>query len=101
MAKKSRIELNNKRKKLIDKFAKVRAELKETIRNPHSSWEQREEAKIKLQSLPRNSCPTRHRNRCFLTGRPRGFYQKFGLCRNMLRKKALEGFLPGVTKASW
>ena len=101
MAKNSRIQLNNKRKKLIEQHAKKRAEYKETIRSPHSSWEQREEAKLKLQSLPKNSCPTRYRNRCFLTGRPRGFYQKFGLCRNMLRKKALEGLLPGVTKASW
>jgi small subunit ribosomal protein S14 len=101
MAKKSRIEKNNRRIEMVKQYANQRATLKEAIRNPHSSWEEREEAKIKLQKLPRNSSPIRVRNRCFLTGRPRGFYRKFGLCRNMLRLKAHEGFLPGVTKASW
>jgi small subunit ribosomal protein S14 len=101
MAKKSRIEKNKKRIQLVEKYATKRAELKETIRNPHSSWEDKEEAKVKLQQLPRNSNPNRVRNRCFLTGRPRGFYRKFGLARNMVRQKALEGLLPGVTKASW
>jgi small subunit ribosomal protein S14 len=101
MAKKSRIEKNKKRMQLVEKYATKRAELKETIRNPHSSWEDKEQAKIKLQQLPRNSNPNRVRNRCFLTGRPRGFYRKFGLARNMVRQKALEGLLPGVTKASW
>jgi small subunit ribosomal protein S14 len=101
MAKKSRIEKNNKRIRMAAQYATKRAELKEAIRNPHSSWEEKEEAKVKLQKLPRNSNPTRIRNRCFLTGRPRGFYRKFGLARNMVRLKALEGLLPGVTKASW
>ncbi|HMO17206.1 MAG TPA: 30S ribosomal protein S14 [Oligoflexia bacterium] len=101
MAKKSRIEKNNKRIRLVKKYATKRAELKETIRNPHSTWEEREEAKAKLQGLPRNSSAIRVRNRCFLTGRSRGFYRKFGLSRSMVRLKALEGLLPGVTKASW
>jgi small subunit ribosomal protein S14 len=101
MAKKSRIEKNNKRIRMAAQYAERRAALKETIRSPHSTWEDKEEAKIKLQELPRNSSPIRVRNRCFLTGRPRGFYRKFGLARNMVRQKALEGLLPGVTKASW
>lgn len=101
MAKKSRIEKNNKRIRMVAQYAEKRAALKETIRSPHTSWEEKEEAKAKLSGLPRNSAPARVRNRCFLTGRPRGFYKKFGLCRNMLRQKALEGLLPGVTKASW
>ncbi len=101
MAKKSKIERNKQRIEMVKKYAVKRAELKETIRSPHSSWEQREEAKAKLQSLPANSSATRIRNRCFLTGRARSYYRKFGLGRSMVRLKALQGLLPGVTKASW
>ncbi len=99
MAKKSSIYRNKKRIKLVDQYADKRAALKETIRT--GSPADKEEAMLKLQALPKNSAPTRVRNRCALTGRPRGVYRKFGLGRNKLREMALKGQLPGVTKASW
>ncbi len=89
MAKKSVIARNEKRKALVDKYAARREELKKA-----GDYEA-------LSQLPRNSSPTRVRNRCVLTGRGRGVYEKFGLCRQMFRKLALEGKLPGVRKASW
>jgi len=101
MAKKSRIEKNNRRKRTVAKYAKLRAELKETIRKPSTNQEEREVAQMKLRSLPRNANPVRVRNRCELTGRSRGYYRKFGLGRMALRERALKGELPGVTKASW
>ncbi|NND65456.1 MAG: 30S ribosomal protein S14 [Gammaproteobacteria bacterium] len=101
MAKKSMVERDLKRARTIAKYAKVRAELKETIRSPKSTDEQRSEAMIKLQKLPRNASPVRYRNRCRITGRPRGFYRKFGLGRNALRKMAMHGDIPGIRKASW
>ena len=101
MAKTSKIVRNEQRKEMVAKYAAKRAEYKEIIRNPKSSYEEVEEAKVKLQSLPKNSCPTRVRNRCELSGRCRGYYRKFGLSRLWLREKAQAGELPGVTKASW
>jgi len=101
MAKKSKVVKNNKRKAMVAKYATIRAELKETIRSPKTSDEDRMEAFAKLRKLPRDANPIRVRNRCELTGRPRGVYQKFGLGRLALRQKALEGMLPGVKKASW
>ena len=101
MAKTSKIERNKQRIAMVAKYAETRAKLKEAIRSPHSSWEEREDAKAKLQSLPRNSSKIRIKNRCFLTGRARGYYRKFGLGRSMVRLKALQGLLPGVTKSSW
>jgi len=101
MAKKSKIIKNNKRIAKVKHYAQLRAELKETIRNPKTSDEERELAFIKIQKLPRDASPIRVRNRCSLTGRPRAFYRKFGLSRLGLREKALCGELPGVTKASW
>ncbi len=101
MAKKSRIEKNNRRIRTAEKYAKVREELKELIRKPSTSFEEREAAQLKLRSLPRDANPIRIRNRCHLTGRSRAFYRKFGLCRLALRERALRGELPGVTKASW
>ncbi len=101
MATKAKIASNNKRKKLAAKYAKLRAELKRTISHPNSTDEQRLEALEKLQKLPRNSSPIRVRNRCAVTGRPRGFYRKFGLSRIALRELGHRGEVPGLTKSSW
>ena len=101
MAKKSKIAKNKQRVELVARYAARRAELKEIIRSPQTSDEDREEAFVKLRKLPRDSSRTRVRRRCELTGRPRGNYRRFGLCRIALRERALSGELPGVTKASW
>lgn len=101
MAKKSMIAREAKRTKMVAKFATKRAELKEIIRSPNSSFEQVMAATDALQKLPRNSSKVRQRNRCKITGRPHGVYRKFGLCRNKLRESAMIGDLPGLTKASW
>ena len=101
MAKKSKIKRNEQRKVTVEQYAERRAELKEIIRSPKTSYEAREEAFIKLRKLPRDSSATRIRNRCELTGRPRSFYRKFGLCRIKLREKGVAGELPGLTKSSW
>jgi small subunit ribosomal protein S14 len=85
----------------VKKFAAKRAELNAIVNNSRASEEERTEARNKLQKLPRNSSPVRLRNRCALTGRPRGVYSKFGLARNKLRDIAMRGEIPGVTKASW
>ena len=85
----------------MKKFAKKRAELQGTITNTKMSDEDRYAARHKLQQLPRNASPTRLRNRCELTGRPRGVFRKFGLGRNKLREIAMRGEIPGVVKASW
>ena len=101
MAKKSMVNRERKRAKLAERYADKRAQLKALISNPETSFEEREEAVIKLQKLPRDSSPVRGRNRCRLTGRPHGFYRKFGLSRNELRRLAMEGHVPGLVKASW
>lgn len=101
MAKKSMVNRERKRAKLAGRYADKRAQLKALIANPESSFEEREEAVIKLQKMPRDSSPVRGRNRCRLTGRPHGFYRKFGLSRNELRRLAMEGHVPGLVKASW
>lgn len=101
MAKKSMIERELKRTKLVKKYAVKRAELKAIVRNVHSSDEDRVAAQEKLNSLPRDSSPSRQRSRCSVTGRPRGVYRKFGLGRNKLREAAMNGEIPGLTKASW
>ena len=101
MAKVSMVVREKKRTKLVAKYAVKRAELKEIIRSPDSTDEQRWDAQIKLQSLPRDSSPVRQRNRCGLTGRHHGFYRKFGLSRNKLREAAMRGEVPGLKKASW
>lgn len=101
MAKKSAIEKNKRRMKLAQKYAKKRAELKAIIYDRDRDPAERFEAVLKLAKLPRNSSPTRIRNRCMLTGRPRGYYRRFGLSRIALRELASEGKLPGVIKASW
>lgn len=90
-----------KRAKMVAKYAAKRAELFAVINNVQLSDEERMDARLKLQKLPRNSSPSRQRNRCALTGRPRGVFRKFGLCRNKLREIAMRGEVPGMTKASW
>jgi len=101
MAKLSVINREAKRARLVRKYAKRRAELKAIIGHAESSSEERYDARAKLNALPRNSSPVRMRNRCRLTGRPHGYYRKFGLCRNKLRKAAMQGDVPGLVKASW
>ena len=90
-----------KRAKLVAKYAAKRAELTAIINNAGLSDDERMAARLKLQQLPRNASPVRQRNRCELTGRPRGVFRKFGLCRNKLREFAMRGEVPGMTKASW
>jgi small subunit ribosomal protein S14 len=101
MAKLSLINREEKRSKTVAKYAKKRAQLFEIIADMKLSDEERMGARLKLQELPRNSSPSRQRNRCTLTGRPRGVFRKFGLCRNKLREVAMRGEVPGLTKASW
>jgi small subunit ribosomal protein S14 len=101
MAKKSMIARENRRARAVKKYAVKRAELKAIIRNPAGSDEERYQAQLKLQALPRDSSPVRGRNRCRITGRPHGYYRKFGLSRNMLREAAMRGDVPGLVKASW
>jgi len=101
MAKTSVIEREKKRAKLVKKYAAKRAELKQAAVNPKLSLDDRMEAQTKLQKLPRDSSPSRHRNRCALTGRSRGVYSKFGLGRNKLREATMRGDVPGLRKASW
>ncbi|MFV5215266.1 30S ribosomal protein S14 [Azonexus caeni] len=101
MAKLSLINREEKRRKLVAQFAKKRAALDAIINNAALSDEERYEARLKLQALPRNSSPSRLRNRCQMTGRPRGVFRKFGLCRHKIRELAFNGEIPGVIKASW
>lgn len=101
MAKTSMIERERRRAKLVARHAEKRAELKAIIKNPESTREERMVAQERLQKLPRNASPVRTRNRCALSGRPRGYYRKFGLGRNMLRKAAMRGDVPGLKKSSW
>lgn len=101
MAKLSLINREEKRRKLVAKFAQKRAALQAIINNQALTDAERYEARLKLQALPRNANPTRLRNRCQITGRPRGVFRKFGLCRNKIRELVFEGQVPGVVKASW
>jgi small subunit ribosomal protein S14 len=101
MAKVSMIEREKKRAKLVAKYAGKRAALKATIANVNSSDDERWEAQLQLQKLPRDASPSRQRRRCRVTGRPHGVYRKFGLCRNKLREAAMRGDVPGLVKASW
>ena len=101
MAKVSMVEREKKRVRTVQKYSAKRAQLKAVLENFQSSPEERREAMLKLQKLPRNSSPIRLRNRCAVTGRPRGYYRKFGLGRNKLREAAMRGDIPGLIKASW
>ena len=101
MAKTSMIEREKRREQTAQKYAKKRAALKALIKDPKTSDEERFAAVEKLNALPRDAGPTRQRNRCALTGRPHGFYRKFGLGRNKLREAAMRGDVPGLVKSSW
>ncbi|KRP18457.1 MAG: 30S ribosomal protein S14 [Porticoccaceae bacterium] len=101
MAKTSMIERETRRTKTVAKYAEKRAELKAIISSVKATDEERWDAQIKLQKLPRDSSPVRQRNRCRLTGRPHGVYRKFGLCRIKLRESAMRGEIPGLVKSSW
>jgi small subunit ribosomal protein S14 len=101
MAKMALINREEKRAKLVAKYAKKRQALFEVIGNESLTDAERFEARLKLQALPRNASPTRQRNRCQITGRPRGVFRKFGLCRLKLRELAFRGEVPGMVKASW
>jgi small subunit ribosomal protein S14 len=101
MAKTSMVQREIKRTKLVAKYAQKRAAIKAVIANEDSTAEERWEAQLQLQKLPRDSSPSRQRRRCQVTGRPHGVYRKFGLCRNKLREAAMRGDVPGLVKASW
>ena len=101
MAKTSMVNRERKRERLVEKYAEKRAALKRIIKDMSLTAEERKEARIKLNKMPRDSSPSRLRNRCSLTGRPNGYYRKFGLGRNMLREAAMRGAIPGLVKASW
>ncbi len=101
MAKSSMIQREVKRSKMVAVYAAKRTTLKALINNPETPFEEKMSAVDKLQKLPRDSSPVRHRNRCSITGRPHGFYRKFGLSRIKLREAAMRGDVPGLVKASW
>jgi len=101
MAKTSMIEREKRREKTVKKYAAKRAKLKEQIRDPGTSAEGRAAAVEALQKLPRDASPSRLRNRCAITGRPRGTYRKFGLARTKLREATMRGDIPGLRKSSW
>jgi len=101
MAKKSMIAREAKRSATVKRYAAKRAEYRRVIRSPESTDEERRTAQLKLQALPRDASPVRQRNRCSITGRPNGYYRKFGLARNKLREATMRGEIPGLSKASW
>jgi small subunit ribosomal protein S14 len=101
MAKLALINREQKRRATVAKFAAKRKALLETLRDPNVSDEEKDAARVKLQKLPRDASPVRLRNRCALTGRPRGTFRKFGLARGKIRDIAMRGEIPGVIKASW
>lgn len=101
MARLSVINREEKRARLAQKYQAKREALKKAMRDPNASYEERMAAQEALQRLPRNASPVRKRNRCRVTGRPRGYYGKFGLSRNKVREAAMRGDIPGLVKASW
>ena len=101
MAKTSMVEREKHRARTVKKYAAKRAQLKELIRSPKTSPEERAAAQAKLRSMPRDASPSRQRNRCAITGRSRGVYRKFGLSRVKIREVAFRGEIPGLSKASW
>ncbi len=101
MAKTSQINRDNRRKELIRRYAARRAELRKKIKDPTLDPDEKFELQMKMDRLPRNSCPTRWNNRCAVSGRSRAFYRKFGVSRIALRDLALRGQIPGIIKASW
>lgn len=101
MAKVSMLQREKKRARLIERDFEKRENLRSILKDPEASFEDKMEAQRKMQMLPRDSSPSRRRNRCRITGRPHGFYRKFGLGRNKLREAAMRGDIPGLVKASW
>lgn len=101
MATKAKVAKNEQRKKIVARYRERREELKALSTDPSLSLEDRQSARMVLSQLPRDGSPTRVRNRCILTGRPRGYYRKFGVSRIALRELALRGELPGMVKSSW
>jgi len=101
MAKRSMLEREKKRSRIVEKYATKRSALKAIIKDPNSPDDERWDAQMKLQKIPRDASPSRQRRRCRLTGRPHGVYRKFGLGRNKLREAAMRGDVPGLVKASW
>lgn len=101
MAKKSMIAREKKRIKTVERYAKKRATLKAVLSSVEASDEEKWEAQVKLQKLPRDASPVRRQRRCRITGRPHAVYRKFGLCRNKLRESAMSGDVPGLVKSSW
>ena len=101
MTRKALVERELKREKTVERLAAKRRHLKNILSDSNTTPEEKREARIKLQKLPRNASPVRLRNRCAVTGRPKGFYRKFGLGRNKLREQTMEGNIPGLHKASW
>jgi small subunit ribosomal protein S14 len=101
MAKKSKLVKNQRRSETIERYAEQRAELVRVIKDPEASYADKREAYQEIAKMPRDASATRHRNRCGVTGRPRGYFRKFGMSRNALRQLAHNGELPGVRKASW
>ena len=101
MAKVSMIQRELKRTRLVAKYAAKRADIKAKLKSGDLSYEEQESLRLQLQKMPRDSSPVRQRNRCSITGRPHGFYRKFGLGRNKLREATMRGDIPGLRKASW
>ncbi len=101
MAKTGKINNNNLRRKLVQQYEDKRKRLKEIANDTSKPSDERFAARLKLAELPRNSSPTRVRNRCEITGRPRGYYRKLRMCRNQLRDLASKGLIPGMVKSSW
>ncbi|MCU7938396.1 MAG: 30S ribosomal protein S14 [gamma proteobacterium symbiont of Bathyaustriella thionipta] len=101
MAKQSMIQRELKREKMVAKYAAKRAALKAAMSDPKASYEEQMEAREKFNALPRNASPVRLRNRCRITGRPHGFFRKFGMSRNKLREHTMNGDVPGLRKGSW
>ena len=101
MTRKALIERELRRIKTVERFAEKRRVLKNILSDSNTTPEEKRIARVKLQKLPRNASPIRLRNRCVVTGRPKGFYRKFGLGRNKLREQTMEGNIPGLHKASW
>ncbi|VAW57280.1 SSU ribosomal protein S14p (S29e) @ SSU ribosomal protein S14p (S29e), zinc-independent [hydrothermal vent metagenome] len=101
MAKQSMIQREKKRVKLIARDFEKRSKLRAILKDPEADYEAKMDAQVKMQKLPRDSSPSRHRNRCAITGRPHGYYRKFGLSRIKLREAMMRGDVPGLVKASW
>lgn len=101
MARKSVLIRNERRKRLVERYAERRKSLRATLKDPGASFDDKMRAQEEMQKLPRDSCAARYRNRCRITGRPRGVYRRFGISRTVLRELTMNGDVPGVTKSSW